>query len=207
MAMPNENRADLVAWARFGLEKIPPDDFLEITDETLLRDAVIASNHLRSQLVPGADPYLPGRMARHCVYFGEVERMGHTFAVDGLWLSILESPMFSLVRPGVELGPPEGHLEAAQQIANLLFRAANFAPLRIMPLKAADESMRLSTMPVQAMGMPPPGTIDGGVAGGRLYFLLHKHPNPMSRAVGYAPPTGWLSSRLRAAWDARPGPR
>lgn len=202
MERPNEPQHDIVFWSRRWIEDTPPEQFVEIQGEAPLREAIgTSAMWVNDQLVPEASPYLPGRPARHCVHFGEVELLGHAYAIGEIPLSVVESSMSVLLRPEADLGPEGAHLESIRRLAGLLFRRGG-ASLRPMPFRAKDESLRFSNGRFDAFGMGEPGQIDGGVTGGKVYFLLNKLV-PGSKSFGLAPPQGWLGPALRAVWDAK----
>jgi len=203
-----ENPADIVFWERAELAAIPPDEFMLIQDSNLLWQAELASRGLGDLFVPAADPYLAGRPASHCIHFGRVEALQHSYTVSDLSLVVVESSAFVLVRPSVDPGPPAEQPARAQRLAQALFRGAS-TPLQPVPLRARDESLRMTNMGVVVLGSIP-GSIHAVVVGNQLSFLLHK-PRDFGKSADGPAETGWLSSVLKAAWDAdgrgKPTPR
>ena len=216
MAMPTERGEDILFWVRFAIEDVPAGAYLEVQGQPQMEAAMRASMPFLFRWTPEANPYAPDRPATHCFHIGEAEGdrdvLRHRYEAHGLTLDVFESA--EIVLTWVDLPPvaPAATLAAAQGIAAILFTNGS-ERLHFVPYRASDELARFSTAPSGALGAPfdKPYQIDGGIRDGRLFFVLHKLPGALGHygkaMPSYPPYQGWLGAPLRAAWDARPGPR
>lgn len=204
--LPDERRDDLLFWSRWRIEKIPPDEFLEIHgDEELQAAKRYSSFWGGDHFNPGVGRYVPGRLEQHCFYIGASDILRHEYEVAHMKITVFETAAEILTRVDIDLGAPAGYLMAVHGLAKTLFRAGD-APFYLLGWKAKDELARFSTDPVQLMGaMPGWNTIGGGITEGRVYFLIEKTADPRRGQLAPPPVDNWLRSPLLDSWRARSG--
>jgi hypothetical protein len=152
-------------------------------------------------LAPHANPHdAPGaRASVHPATPTTVDLLRHDYKAAGLGLTVIEGRNFLLVQvdpasADVLALPPEDRAAAVHRVASAIFKAR---PSFQVP-RAIEEGARFST----DEGVDPrlmahwSRRLDGGVRGGRLWFLCYKKA---PQRVGFAREEGWI--RVSSARD------
>lgn len=203
MDLPSEQNGDVVFWARWRMDRTD-HEYLPIADAQE-EEARRASGPWMGIFRADASPYAPRRPARRCFRIQDgvwEDILRYQYEVGALKLTVWENAGQILVRVDGGLHDPTTFAEDVQNVARLLFRDGD-KPLHFAPWSAKDEVARFSSEQA-ALGMSPPGTIDGAITkAGALYFVFIKWNEPSATGMAPLPTRRWLEGPLRAAWEAR----
>jgi hypothetical protein len=200
-----DDQRDWLAKMVNRLHRIPPDDWVALTQPDEIDRMRTMFHAEMAFLSPLGDPFQDGRAARLWAHFGDVDVLRIRYAVGEWQIEVLETGALTLV--WVEPAPlPGPDLHARIQAASTQLLRWNpkwfFFPGR------PGETLRFSTDSTGKRHDSSDGDnqYDGGIVGGRMYFVRY-YTLPMTQNPDPTPPLDrWLRAMLDQVWKRRPAP-